>query len=112
MPLSGAPSVRWARSLATQLMLRLTGQRSGRNLVLRDVVQGADVVLERVDDETEARQLGGVLHDAVEAANDVATRSAPLPEPGNMPQEDADRIALALESGVRAKATGGLAGRV
>ena len=106
VPLTGTPTGHWGRSLSAQLALRLTGQQPGRDLALGDIVQGSDVVLDGVKDETEARELGGVLRDAVAATNEAANRAERPPEPCNTPQEDADRIAGALGSGVSAGAEG------
>ena len=104
VPLTGAPTERWARSLCAQLTLRLTGAQPGRDLALAHLVQGNDVVLEAVKDEVEARELGAVLREAVEAVNALSTRSERPAEPCNASQEDADRIALALASGMEAEA--------
>ncbi|MDP9400518.1 MAG: hypothetical protein M3P39_06155 [Actinomycetota bacterium] len=101
VPLTGAPTCHWARCLSAQLALRLTGERSGRDLTLAELVRGSDVVLDGVHDEAESRQLGSVLRDAVAATNDAAVRAERAAEPCNTSQEDADRIAGALGSGVR-----------
>ena len=104
VPLTGMPTERWSRSLCAQLTLLLTGARPGRDLALEHIVQGSDLVLEGVKDEAEARELGAVLRTAVTTVNEVSTHTERPPEPRNASQEDADRIALALGSGLAAEA--------
>ena len=99
VPLSGTPSPRWSRALAAQLTRRLIGRSAGRGLEVGGLVQGSNVVLEGVRDEADARQLGSALRDSVQAVNQAADRTErPLP-PANMAQEQADRIAAALDDG-------------
>lgn len=93
VPLTGAPSPRWSRALCGHLANELTGHAAVGHLRLREVVQGSDLVLEGVE-EREAAALGGCLERAVAATN--ATRDPAAPRSANMPQEDADSIAVQI----------------
>ena len=65
----------WSHVLSAQLAVRLSGRRAGRHLKLARLVQGADVVLDGVRDEEEARELGQVVREAVPVVNAVVRRS-------------------------------------
>lgn len=99
VPLTGTPSAHWSHVLSAQLHIRLSGRRTGRHLTLARVVHGADVVLDGVRDEDEARELGRVVREAVAAVNDVVGRSECPREP-NASQPVADGIAAAFASTV------------
>jgi hypothetical protein len=91
VPLSGAPSPRWARALSAQLANALTGHAAVGHLRMDEIVQGSDLVLDGVE-EAEAPELGACLERAVCAAND-STGADAAPSPTNMPREHAERIA-------------------
>ncbi len=95
VPLSGAPSPHWSTVLAGKLVTALTGHTSVGHLRFDACVQGSTIVLEGVEDE-EAPELGHVLREAVEATNRVVARAQRPPEPVNMDQEHADRIAAEM----------------
>jgi hypothetical protein len=95
VPLSGTPSPRWSRALTAHLTNELTGHDAVGHLHVRDVVQGAKLVLEGVE-EREAPALGACVQRAVEAANRGCARDEG-PEATNMSQREADEIARLVE---------------
>ena len=94
VPLTGAPSPRWSRALCAQLANELTGHAAVGHLRLGEVVQGADLVLDGVE-EREAPALGDCLQRAVAATN--ASLEAESPRSANMPQAAADAIAVQVQ---------------
>jgi hypothetical protein len=97
VPLSGAPSPRWSRTLSAHLANELTGHAAVGHLHLDEVVQGAELVLEGVE-EREAPALGDCLIRAVEAANACVRESGEAGPPANMPRNEADRIAVLVST--------------
>jgi hypothetical protein len=95
IPLSGTPSASWSRVVQGRLAKSLIGHPHIGYLRLRDVVQGAELVLEGVEG-SEAAALGPALREAVGAANRKGAQGMP-PPPSNMPQDDANAIAAAME---------------
>jgi hypothetical protein len=91
VPLTGAPSPRWARAFSAQLANALTGHAAVGHLHLDQLVQGSDVVLEGVE-EAEAPALGPCLERAVAAANACGSADGE-PSPPNMPPAVAEKIA-------------------
>src|SRR5215210_7892788 len=89
VPLSGTPSPRWSRAMSAHLANELTGHPAVGHLQLDEVVQGADVVLEGVE-EREAPVLGDCLQRAVDAANACLRNGEAA---ANMPETQAERIA-------------------
>jgi len=95
VPLSGMPSPEWSRLMAGHLTASLVNHGPVGHLNLRQCVQGADIVLEGVEDD-EAARLGAALREAVDAANRACDRvDGPAP-PRNMDQARADRVAADL----------------
>jgi hypothetical protein len=93
VPLSGTPSARWARVVSSHLVTDLTGHPRVGHMHFNHIVQGAEIVLDGVE-EPEADALGEVLARAIEAANEACRRlDANPPPPGNVPPEVAERIA-------------------
>src|SRR5215211_8538025 len=93
VPLSGTPSPRWSRALGAHLANELTGHAAVGHLHLDEVVQGSELVLEGVE-EREAPALGECLHRAVAAANACMHDAGEPPPRPNMPQPEAQRIAV------------------
>src|SRR3954451_23346716 len=89
MPLSGAPSPRWSRALSAHLANELTGHPAVGHLQLDEAVQGAELVLEGVE-EREAPALGSCLLRAVELANACMPEEREAGPPANMPPSEAD----------------------
>ena len=92
VPLSGAPTSRWARFLSAHLVTELTGHRAVGHLHVDDCVQGTEIVLDGVE-EPEADCLGEVISRAVAAANRASRKADTEPRHGNMAPEEAERIA-------------------
>ena len=94
--LSGCPSLRWSRDLAARLSGELVGHAAVGHLRLNvnDLVQTDQIVLEGVE-ATEAPVLGGALERAVDATNRASAQDPPNPD--NVMQGEADRIAGAIE---------------
>ena len=90
VPLDSPPSPRWSQAFSARLSRELLGGPSVAHLSLDRAVQGADIVLDGVENR-QAERLGDALRVAVDAAND-ATDDTPAPE-GNMPVVDAEAIA-------------------
>jgi hypothetical protein len=90
VPLDSPPSPRWSEVFAARLSRELIGGPSVAHLSLDRAVQGADIVLDGVENR-QAERLGDALRTAVDAANS-ATGDTPAPE-GNMPPGDAEAIA-------------------
>jgi len=103
VPLTGTPGPHWSTVLAGQLVTALTGHPAVGHLRVEACVQGSEIVLEGVEDE-EAPMLGPVLREAVEATNQAVARAAKPPEPTNMDQAHADRIARELGLGAEGSA--------
>jgi len=95
VPLSGAPSAAWSRLMTGHLTASLVGHGPVGHLRCSGSVQGAEIVLEGVED-AEAERLGDALREAVDAANRAAERIANAAKPGNMDQAHADRVAADL----------------
>ena len=92
--LDSPPSPRWSRAFAAHLATELVGSPGVSRLRLDHAVQGADVVLEGIE---EVRDLGPALRSSIDAANHVCDR--PAPEDGrsrNMDQATADGVARAI----------------
>ena len=91
LPLSGAPSLRWARDLSARLTAEFTGHPNVGHLALNEVVQGHEIVLEGVE-SGETERLAAAVERAVAATNracaDAPDDSVPL-----KPREEADAIA-------------------
>jgi hypothetical protein len=99
VPLDTAPSPRWARALTAQLSSGLTGHPAVGHLRLNGIVQGADIVLDGVE-EGEATLLGPVLRSAIEAANRTSGRRDRVAARRlNMDEAKADGIAQAVSAG-------------
>ncbi|MEZ0291768.1 MAG: hypothetical protein ACAH82_04475 [Solirubrobacteraceae bacterium] len=92
--LDSPPSPRWSRAFAAHLATELVGSPGVSRLRLDHAVQGADVVLEGIE---EVCDLGPALRSSIDAANHVCDR--PAPEHGrsrNMDQATADGVARAI----------------
>jgi hypothetical protein len=89
VPLDSPPSPRWSQLFSARLSRELLGGPSVAHLSLDRAVQGADIVLDGVENR-QAERLGDALRVAVEAANRAADMPAPA---GNMPSDDAKAIA-------------------
>jgi hypothetical protein len=98
VPLSGMPSPDWSRLMTAHLTASLVCHGPVGYLSVSDAVQGAEIVLEGVED-AEAPRLGAALREAVEAANRATRRRAGPSGRGNMSQDHADRVAAALGLG-------------
>jgi hypothetical protein len=96
VPLSGTPSSAWAEAFTAALSTRLTGHRGVSHLRLAHAVQGGELVLEGVQ-LADASHLGSAVRAAIGAANAGRERAERGPEADNMEQEEADRIAAALD---------------
>ena len=90
--LDSPPSPRWSQAFSARLTRALLGGPSVAHLRLDRAVQGADIVLDGIENR-QAERLGDALRLAVEAANGVTDDPAPA---GNMEQSDADAIALVV----------------
>jgi len=90
--LDSPPSPRWSQAFSARLTRALLGGPSVAHLRLDRAVQGADIVLDGIENR-QAERLGDALRLAVEAAN--ATADEPPPA-RNMEQSDADAIALVV----------------
>ena len=95
VPLSGAPSAAWAKLMTGHLTASLVGHGPVGHLQCGGSVQGAEIVLEGVED-AEAERLGEALREAVDAANRACARQEPPSKPRNMDQARADRVAAGL----------------
>ena len=103
LPLDGPPTPRWTEVFTARLATSLTGHPAVGHLRLKHVVQGAEIVLDGVE-PAEADRLGPVLGEAIAAANRACARESEpvgLARPANMEQQEADRLARAVEAGVR-----------
>jgi hypothetical protein len=93
VPPSGMPSPRWSLVLKAHLINELTGHATVGHLDTNGIVQGAEIVLEGVE-EPEVHGLGGALTRAIQAANNASqTAHAQPPAPRNVALEEAARIA-------------------
>ena len=92
IPLDSPPSPRWSQAFSARLTRALLGGPSVAHLSLDRAVQGADIVLDGVENR-QAERLGDALRLAIEAANGTTDEPAPA---GNMDQTDADAIALVV----------------
>jgi hypothetical protein len=90
VPLDSPPSPRWSQAFSARLTRELIGGPSVAHLSLDRVIQGADIVLDGVENR-QAERLGDALRVAVDAAN-LANADAPAPA-ANMPVVDAEAIA-------------------
>jgi hypothetical protein len=95
VPLSGTPSAAWSRLMTGHLTATLVGHGPVGHLQCSGSVQGAEIVLEGVED-AEAERLGDALREAVDAANRAAERLGGPAKPANMDQAQADRVAADL----------------
>ena len=82
VPLDSPPSPRWSQAFSARLSRELLGGPSVAHLSLDRAVQGADIVLDGVENR-QAERLGDALRVAVDAANRTADTPAPA---GNMPR--------------------------
>jgi hypothetical protein len=99
VPLSGTPSPDWSRVMTAHLTASLVNHGPVGHLCLSEAVQGAEIVLEGVED-AEAPRLGQALREAVDAANSATDRPEPPPPArANMDQGRADRVAADLGLG-------------
>ena len=92
--LDSPPSPRWSQAFSARLTRALLGGPSVAHLSLDRAVQGADIVLDGIENR-QAERLGDALRLAIEAANGTTDDPAPA---GNMKQSDADAIALVVGS--------------
>jgi hypothetical protein len=90
VPLSGCPSARWSRDLSARLANELVGHPAVGYLRLNDIVRGAEIVLDGVEDR-EAPLLADALRRAIDATN-TACPAEPGPSK-DLPQQNADAIA-------------------
>ena len=93
--LSGTPSSEWSRLMCGHLAATLVGHGPVGHLHVNDIVQGAEIVLEGVEDD-EAARLGAAVREAVDAANRAVARLERPRVRRNMEQERADRVATDL----------------
>jgi hypothetical protein len=100
VPLDAPPSPRWSRVLSARLVAGLTGHPAVGHLRLDGIVQGADIVLEGVE-EREAPLLGPVLADAVDEANRASEHDGDVARPLNMDWPKAEEVARAVTAGVQ-----------
>jgi hypothetical protein len=100
LPLDGPPSLRWSDALTAHLAVALTGHPGVGHLRLNHVVQGADIVLEGIE-PVDAEDLGPAVRAAMEAADRACERAPEEECRRNMEQVVADRVARAIEAGVR-----------
>src|SRR4051812_35270123 len=100
LPPDSPPSGRWSDMLSSHLANSLTGHAAIGHLRLNHLVQGSVIVLEGVE-EPEAEVLGPAMREAIDAANQATVDDPPPPEPGNMDQREADRLAELLSSALR-----------
>jgi hypothetical protein len=100
IPLESPPSPRWSQVLGAHLANSLTGHPAVGHLRLNQLVQGSVIVLEGVE-EAEAEVLGPALREAIDAANVTMMNDPSTPEPGNMDQGEADRLAKLVSAAVR-----------
>jgi hypothetical protein len=98
VPLSGMPSPDWSRLMTAHLTASLVNHGPVGHLSVSEAVQGAEIVLEGVED-AEAPRLGAALREAVDAANQATERRACPPGRCNMSQGHADRVAASLGLG-------------
>jgi hypothetical protein len=91
LPLDSPPSPRWSEAFSARLMRELVGCPAVAHLRLDHVVQGADIVLDGVED-TQATALGAALRAAVEGANGACDRDE-APESQNMDPALAETVA-------------------
>jgi len=96
IPLSGTPSPHWAELFTSALTQGLIRHPGASRVRLKRVVQGGELVLEGVQDAN-AGELGSALRAAVGSANARSDRPAAKAGPCNVDQEEADRIAAALD---------------
>ena len=89
VPLDSPPSPQWSHAFSARLSRELLGGPSVAHLSLDRAVQGADIVLDGVENR-QAERLGDALRVAVDAAN---RRAATPATAGNMPRGDAEAIA-------------------
>ena len=93
VPLSGAPTTGWSRLMCGHLTTRLVGHGPVGHLHdLNETVQGAEIVLEGVEDD-EAPRLGHAIREAVDAANRASERLEQPAERFNMDEAHANRVA-------------------
>jgi hypothetical protein len=95
VPLSGSPSPAWSRLMTGHLTATLVGHGPVGHLQCSGSVQGAEIVLEGVED-AEAERLGEALREAVDAANRAAGDIDVPAKPANMDQARADSVAADL----------------
>ena len=98
IPLTGTPSSAWSRLMCGHLAAALTGHGPVGHLHLDELVQGAEIVLEGVEDD-EAGRLGLAVREAVEAANRASERTDRPVERFNMEKAHADRVAAEMRLG-------------
>jgi hypothetical protein len=92
VPLDSPPTGRWSDMLSSHLANSLTGHVAVGHLRLNHLVQGSVIVLDGVE-EREAEVLGPALREAIDAANNACEDDPHPPEPANMDQGEADRLA-------------------
>ena len=95
VPLSGTPTSAWSRLMCGHLAAALVGHGPVGHLHVDDIVQGAEIVLDGVEDG-EATRLGHAIREAVGAANRASERMERPVERFNMEQAHADRVAAEL----------------
>jgi|SRR5215217_3409388 len=95
VPLSGTPSSAWSRLMCGHLAGALVGHGPVGHLHVDELVQGAEIVLEGVEDD-EAARLGVAVREAIEAANSAIERTDRPVERFNMDQKRADRVAAEM----------------
>jgi hypothetical protein len=96
--LDSPPSPRWSRAFSAHLATELVGSPGVASLRLDHAIQGADVVLDGIE---EVGDLGPALRSSIDAANHACDR----PPPGdgasrNMDQATADGVARAVAEGL------------
>jgi hypothetical protein len=95
VPLSGAPSPAWSRLMTGHLTASLVNHGPVGHLCVGEAVQGAEIVLDGVEDD-EAARLGAALREAVDAANRATDRLECPPARQNMNRRRAERVAAQL----------------
>jgi hypothetical protein len=95
VPLSGTPTSAWSRLMCGHLTASLVGHGPVGHLHVDDIVQGAEIVMDGVEDE-EAPRLGHAIREAVGAANRASERMERPVERFNMDQAHADRVAAEM----------------
>jgi hypothetical protein len=92
VPLSGTPTSQWSRVLGAHMVAELTGHPAVGHMHMDNIVQGAEIVLDGVE-EREAGSLGPIVARAVDAANRACRRTGDQPAHANTTAEEAERIA-------------------